>query len=75
MRRRCRVCQKAKTVRAFVAVSLCANCDAAIAREALTRVPPIRAALRPPEAAADRAALVAQCNQALGQAEALHRFK
>jgi hypothetical protein len=75
VRRRCRVCQKVKAVRAFVEESICAECDAAIAREALTRIPPIRAALRTPEATADRVVLVARCDHALGQAEALHRFE
>jgi ribosomal protein L37AE/L43A len=75
MARQCRVCQKTKTVQLFAAVPLCAACDAAIAREALTRVPPIRTALRLQAAAADRKHLVEQCERALEQAEALHRFE
>jgi hypothetical protein len=75
MAQSCRVCQKAKSVQLFAAVPLCAACDAALAREALTRVPLIRAALRPQGVAAEPASLLAQCDQALKHAEALHRFE
>jgi ribosomal protein L37AE/L43A len=71
----CRVCQKTKTVQFFAAVPLCAACDAAIAREALTRVPAIRTALRVQVTATDRVLLVELCERALEQAEALHRFE
>ena len=75
MPERCRVCQGTQLVRMFATVPLCAACDAAIARETLTRIPPIRAALRAGEATGDRALLVPLIDHALAQAEALYRYE
>jgi hypothetical protein len=71
----CQVCRETTAVHLFAGVPLCDACDALLAREALTRVHLIRAALRPPGIAAERASLVTLCDQALTQAEALHRFE
>jgi hypothetical protein len=75
MPQRCRVCQSTQMVRTFAAVPLCAACDAAIARETLTRIPPIQAALRVGEAAGVRSNLMALIDHALEQAERLYRYE
>ena len=75
MEQRCQLCQGTDAVQPVGEVWFCEDCDAALAEEVLVQILPIRAAVSPTGAAADRATLVAVYDRALEAAAALQRFE